>query len=445
VTSRDEDTDLTRAGAVMGTPVYMPPEQASGQVNDIDERSDLYAMGAILYEMLTLQPPIDRSGGFGAVVERVTQGLIDAPEKKAPERARAGQIPPELAAIAMKALATRKTHRYQKIAELRQDIERFLEGRSVSAKPDTIREMAVKLVKRNRGVSIATAAATVILLIVAVWSFAAILIANRRTQSAYDAYVQEQKDKQALAKRSVPSLVRAARMLVAEKQIDEAINQINAAVGFDETNADARLVRAQLLLHRQEYDAARADLKECLAHAPNHQDAKRLWDIAHDARFDQLSTMLPLASALVDQKLPQLADPLTQRAQKLMGTKNEMLLLYQVKVEAGWRGMGTRLNVDKVGDYALDLPNNLPVGDLEPLRGIPLSRLTIQNAGKVSDLAPLKGMPLTSLTFMVGSQIGDLAPLQGMPLSQLTIAFAPKVRDLSPLKGMPLKSVDFLH
>ena len=64
VTSREGDADLTQAGDVLGTPVYMPPEQATGQIDKIDERSDIYSMGAILYEMLTLQQPIDRELKF---------------------------------------------------------------------------------------------------------------------------------------------------------------------------------------------------------------------------------------------------------------------------------------------------------------------------------------------------------------------------------------------
>ena len=64
---------------------------------------------------------------------------------------KAGWIPPELSAIALKALATKPKDRYQSVETLKQDIELFLEGRSVSAKQDSFREMVWKLVKRNKG------------------------------------------------------------------------------------------------------------------------------------------------------------------------------------------------------------------------------------------------------------------------------------------------------
>ena len=110
--SRKANTDLTQEGDVMGTLTYIPPEQAQGQHGAINARSDVYALGAILYEILTLEPPVEKDGGFPAILMRVIHGKIKQPEERVPERARGGKIPRELSAVAMKALAWEKEARY---------------------------------------------------------------------------------------------------------------------------------------------------------------------------------------------------------------------------------------------------------------------------------------------------------------------------------------------
>jgi serine/threonine protein kinase/DNA-directed RNA polymerase subunit RPC12/RpoP len=463
VTSRELDADLTQEGVVLGTPVYMPPEQAAGKIHEIDERSDIYSMGAILYEVLTLQTPISKEGGFWTIVLRVTQGQIEPPEKKDPQRTRAGKIPPELAAIAMKALAKRKEDRYQTIEIFRKDMERYMEGRSVSAKHDTIREMTVKLVKRNKGASIASAAAAVVLSVAAIWFLVAIVGAIAQTQKAYDAYRVEQTEKREQAKRSVPTFIRSARMLINEKEFEEALKHLDTALSFDENEADARFLRAQLLLSRQDYAAARTELETCLKAKPHRNEAKSLLEQAQKVRADNTDTLLALAQEFYRQKAFSLGDSVADQAKDLFVSRDKLLANYQIRIEAAWPGLGPRLKFDAAGKLILNF-NHSDVSDLGPLRGLPLNTLDLESCQKISDLSPLKGMPLTilhltncskvsdltplkdmrltSLTLYHWAQINDLTPLKGMPLTSLNLRACPQVNDLTPLKGMQLKILD---
>jgi eukaryotic-like serine/threonine-protein kinase len=138
--------DVTMAGDVLGTPAYMPPEQAYGKIHEIDERSDIYSLGAILYEMLTGCSPVEGTSAQQILIN-VSQGKIQPPEKRTPKRL----IPAELSAVAMKALAKEKNNRYADVPALSADINRYLDGRAVSAKDDSFFESLAKLLRRNRG------------------------------------------------------------------------------------------------------------------------------------------------------------------------------------------------------------------------------------------------------------------------------------------------------
>src|SRR5262249_37598934 len=158
----------------------------------IDQRSDVYSLGAILYEMLILQPPVEKSGGYLDILMRVMQGDILPPEQRVTQisdaSAKRRAIPKELSAVAMKALAKAPRDRSPNGESLRQDIERFQEGRSVSAKEDTFREMAWKLVKRNKGASTGAAAAFIII-VVSLWF---VVRSGIEAKTSYAQYRHEQ-------------------------------------------------------------------------------------------------------------------------------------------------------------------------------------------------------------------------------------------------------------
>ena len=144
------DPDVTLAGTVMGTPAFMPPEQAAGDVDVVDERSDVYAVGALLYTLLTGRRPYFDSESKRSSREIVGDVLRGPPESVSTIDPAA---PPELVAICEKAMARQSTGRYESMEALREDLRAFLENRVVSAHRTGALAEFRKWVVRNRAVA----------------------------------------------------------------------------------------------------------------------------------------------------------------------------------------------------------------------------------------------------------------------------------------------------
>jgi eukaryotic-like serine/threonine-protein kinase len=112
-----------KPGTVIGTASYMAPEQAWGRVDEIDERTDVFGLGAILYKILTGHAP-NRVPGRGDALEQARAAHIPAPEEVAPNET----LPPGLCRIAMKALSPERQDRYPDVDALHGEVEEFLHG-----------------------------------------------------------------------------------------------------------------------------------------------------------------------------------------------------------------------------------------------------------------------------------------------------------------------------
>jgi len=171
---------LTLAGAVMGSPQFMAPEQAAGKLDEIDARTDIFALGGILYNLLTLHPPISgdsvaemlrksRAGeilppsSYGTKTGRRLVGPLRVGTKTFPRppvvtlpHCPGEKIPEGLSAVAMKALALRREDRYRMVQELQNDITAYQNGFTTSVeKAGPLRRFTL-LVKRNRRAAWAT-------------------------------------------------------------------------------------------------------------------------------------------------------------------------------------------------------------------------------------------------------------------------------------------------
>jgi hypothetical protein len=177
--SIDAGPEFTLSGARVGTPSYMAPEQALGKAHAIGPAVDVYALGAVLYEMLTGRPPFE--GESAAATER--QVIADEP---VPPSRLNPKVPRDLETVCLKCLQKDPQRRYTSAAALAEDLQRYLLGQVVTARPVSQFERAVKWIRRNKWIASLSAAAVFALVMGTVASLLFGFEANRQEGLATD-------------------------------------------------------------------------------------------------------------------------------------------------------------------------------------------------------------------------------------------------------------------
>jgi tetratricopeptide (TPR) repeat protein len=188
------DVSLTRTGDLIGTLRYMSPEQASGQAALVDHRTDIYSLGATLYELACLRP------AFGEAEGPALLARIAAEEPRQPRQIR-HEIPVDLETVILKAMAKEREHRYATAQQFAEDLRCIAEGRPPLARPPVLLARARTWVRRRR--RLVGAVACVLLVACAGVAASASLIARERTKAARRVSVADQKFQATGAKNQV--------------------------------------------------------------------------------------------------------------------------------------------------------------------------------------------------------------------------------------------------
>ncbi|WP_020473553.1 protein kinase domain-containing protein [Zavarzinella formosa] len=398
-----DDASITQSGMIAGTPMYMAPEQATGE--PLDQRADLFSLGSVLYVMVSGRPPF-RANGALAVLRRVVE---DTPR---PIREIIPETPSWLCDIISKLHAKNPEERYKsarEVAGVLADCEARLKanpelGELPPAPPPEKPALTVARSGRRKRATIVALLLSVVTL--GVTEAAGVTHLFRERPPKTDSIQPQDGPPIELAKGPPDGTINPTT----KASPPPAVHLF--------TDADARRIAA--LPPIEQAGEVRKELKRL---NPDFDGAFR------PVVKDDAVTELYFCTDYVTDISPVRALPRLQ----ILSMKGSRV------------GRGSLVDLSPLKGMVLvdlNLANN-KIRNLAPLQGMPLKGLDLwQWVG--TDMKPLQGMPLKMLNGGGGNQMLDLMPLAGLPLEYLCVNYT-KASDLAPLRGIPLRWVEFTN
>ncbi|MGL4551002.1 MAG: protein kinase domain-containing protein, partial [Gemmataceae bacterium] len=320
-----DDQGNTATEAILGTPTYMAPEQAQGKTRDAGPSADVYALGAILYDLMTGRPPFKGASALDTIQ------MVQTAEPVPPTRLQPG-VPADLQTITLKCLEKDPKKRYATATDLAADLSRFLEGRPILARAVSPAERAMKFVRRNpllaALLAVCFVAPTVLAAVMVAYSVQ-LAAAKKTADDARDAAVKaedaakEDRDRARLAEDAAKK--DRDRALAAEEAAQESFLKVQQAVERLVRLSEARLrfmagtdegrkallqdaLRMSQLLTVRQGDSPTAALRVALGHRLVGDIEEKLGDYGSALdHFDRAAASLKAAVAARPELTPEAA------------------------------------------------------------------------------------------------------------------------------------------
>ncbi|TWU28459.1 serine/threonine-protein kinase [Bythopirellula polymerisocia] len=183
----EADAGVTMTGDMLGTLRYMSPEQAAGKPGLVDYRTDIHALGATLYELLTMRPAFegnDRAKLLRHIAEETPPGLRQIDPR----------IPQDLDTITAKALEKEPADRYQSAGDLAADLRAFVDDRPITARPPSLAQRMARWSRRHTGVAWSLAASVLVMSVLATWQVTKQVFEQRAVTAAVESSLLQASD-----------------------------------------------------------------------------------------------------------------------------------------------------------------------------------------------------------------------------------------------------------
>lgn len=441
-----------------GTKGYIAPEQANKE--EIDQRTDIYSLGAILYTLLALRPPAKIKYGKNNFYELIPPSSLNkifyTKRKKhlffphCPNR----KIPESLSAVAMKALSHAPEQRYQTVQELQSEITAYQSGFETQAEKAKWSRKLILLVGRYRSQFLIGSAALLIIIGLSA-NFLIRLIASEKeaTQALND------------LRATAPIFYSEAITLLKKNQVNEALKQIQTAIQLNPKDAEYHNFEGNLFQIALDFQQAIASYERALtiepklALAEKNKQLCQNWQkqVSNNPSYIDSEAVGNLAREILNQERPYDAlalitsyiinnsstNPNWTRKDPVLNKTWKELIIENLSISSTGR---LQLKLAQISFVDLNFISWIPlnhlaiwfvsVQDLTPLANMPLEELDI-NAYQSADLTPIKTLPLKKLTLGINGH-RDLSLLRHLAIEELTLT-ANTVSNIEPLQDLPLK------